>query len=104
MVDEKNLSKEEWEALNRLLIYYVDEDENTPSGKDTQAMIQLLVDVSISQAAAKVISISNTEILCGRFEQLNVTTKMYKKTMHYDVSLKSYGLSAPEGSLVQVSF
>lgn len=104
LVDEKRLSKEEWESLNKLLSYHIDEDANPFLGKDVQTIIQLLIDVSISQAAARIISINHTEIVCGRFEQLQVTAKMYQKSVHCDLSLKFYGLSAPEGSLVQVCF
>ncbi|CAA6659805.1 unnamed protein product [Spirodela intermedia] len=89
LVDEKRLSKEEWESLNKLLSYHIDEDANPLLGKDVQSIVQLLIDVSISQAAARIISINLTEIL------------YVSKSVHCDLSLKFYGLSAPEGSLVQ---
>ncbi|XP_078433928.1 calcium-dependent lipid-binding family protein isoform X2 [Wolffia australiana] len=101
VVDEKKLSKEEWELLNKLLSYYTDDDARMPSGNDARSLIRLLVDVSIFHAAARIVSMNHTEILCGRFDQLQVTAKMYKRTVHYDLSLKFYGLSSPEGSLIQ---
>ena len=67
-----------------------------------QNMIQLLVIVSIGRAAARIISINQTEIVCGRFEQLQVSTKFKHRSTHCDVLLKFYGLSAPEGSLAEV--
>lgn len=65
-------------------------------------MVQFLVTVSIGQAAARIISINQTEIVCGRFEQLQVSTKFKNRSTHCDVSLRFYGLSAPEGSLAEV--
>ncbi|KAI3834068.1 hypothetical protein MKX03_035864 [Papaver bracteatum] len=97
---EEKLTKEEWQAINKLLSYQPDEELTTHLAKDIN-MIQFLVNVSIGQAAARIISINETEILCGRFEQLNVTTKFYPRSTQYDVSLRFYGLSSPEGSLAQ---
>ncbi|CAL5415223.1 unnamed protein product [Camellia sinensis] len=53
------------------------------------------------QAAARIVNINQTEIVCGRFEQLLVSTKFKHWSTHCDVTLRFYGLSAPEGSLVQ---
>lgn len=99
---EERLSKEEWQAINKLLSYQPDEDLMSHSGKDLQNMIRFLVTVSISQAAARIININQTEILCGRFEQLNVSAKFKHRSTHCDVRLRFYGVSAPEGSLAQV--
>ncbi|KAK1307197.1 hypothetical protein QJS10_CPA10g01575 [Acorus calamus] len=101
LVEEGKLTKDEWQAINNLLSYQPEEDATFILGKDMQNMIQFLVNVSIGQAAARIININQTEILCGRFEQLQVTTKMYHKSICCDMSLKFYGLSAPEGSLAQ---
>ena len=65
-------------------------------------MIQRLVTVSIGRAAARIVSINQTEIICGRFEQLEVSTKFKHRSIHCDVLLRFYGLSAPEGSLAEV--
>lgn len=74
------------------------------SGKDMQNMIKYLVTVSIGQAAARIMSINETEILCGRFEQLHVSTKVKHHSTHCDILLKFCGLSSPEGSLAEVYF
>ncbi|KAH7682946.1 Vacuolar protein sorting-associated protein 13 [Dioscorea alata] len=97
---EERLTKEEWHAINKILSYQVDED-TTLLGKDMQHMMLFLVDVSVNQAAARIIDINQTEIVCGRFEQLHVTTKLYHKSIHCDVSLKFYGLMSPEGPLAR---
>lgn len=102
-VEEEKLTKEEWQAINKMLSYQTDEDVNSFSGKDLQNMIHFLIDVSIGQAAARIININEIEVVCGRFEQLDVTTKLYHKSIHCDVSLKYCGLSCPEGSLAEVS-
>ncbi|XP_057475541.1 uncharacterized protein LOC130763619 isoform X1 [Actinidia eriantha] len=98
---QERLTKEEWQAINNLLSYQPDEDLALHFGKDSQNMIHLLVNVSIGQAAARIINISRTEIVCGRFEQLHVSTKFKHRSTHCDVTLRFYGLSSPEGSLAQ---
>ena len=69
--------------------------------KDMQNMIQFLVNVSIGPAAARIINMNQTEIVWGGFEQLDVSTKFKHWSIHCDVSLKFYGLNAPEGSFAQ---
>ncbi|KAK9670363.1 hypothetical protein RND81_13G196500 [Saponaria officinalis] len=98
---QEKFTKEEWHAINNLLSYQPDEELSLYSGKDAQNMIQFMVDVSVGQAAAKIVDIHETEVICGRFEQLNVSTKFKHRSIYCDVSLKMYGLYAPEGSLAQ---
>lgn len=74
------------------------------SAKDVQNMVQFLVTVSIGRAAARIIGVNQMEIVCSRFEQLQVSTKFKHHSVYCDVLLKFYGLSAPEGSLTQVCF
>lgn len=100
---QEKLTKEEWQAINNLLSYQPDGELSLYSGKDGQNMVQFLVDVSIGQAAAKIIDIHGTEVLCGRFELLNVSTKLKPRSTCCDLSLRFYGLYAPEGSLAQVA-
>lgn len=95
------MTKEEWEAVNKLLSYQPDEDL-AHVGRDMQNMIQYMTVVSISKAAARIVNINNTEIICGRFENLHVSTKFKHRSTHCNVTLQYYGLSAPEGSLAQV--
>ncbi|KAL6841988.1 hypothetical protein ACP4OV_028188 [Aristida adscensionis] len=99
--EEEQLTKEEWQAINKLLSYQPDEDLSLPAEKVPQNMIRFLVDVFIGQAAARIININQTEVLCGRFEQLQVVTKLYPKSTRCDVRLKYCGLSSPEGSLAE---
>lgn len=101
---EGRLTKEEWQAINNLLSHQLDEELTLLSGKDVQNMVRFLVTVSIRQAAARIVNIENTEIVCGRFEQLQVSTKLKHQSTCCDVSLRFYGLSAPEGSLAEVGF
>lgn len=101
---EEKLTKEEWQAINNLLSYQPDEESMLRSSKDMQNMVQFMVTVSVGQAAARIISVNKTEIVCGRFEQLHVSTKFRHRSVYCDVLLKFYGLSAPEGSLTQVCF
>ncbi|XP_052204938.1 uncharacterized protein LOC127809843 isoform X2 [Diospyros lotus] len=98
---QERLTKEEWQAINQLLSYQPVEEFSSQFGKDSLNMIHFLVNVSIGQAAARIININQTEIICGRFEQLHVSSKFKHRTMHCDVTLRFYGLSAPEGSLAQ---
>ncbi|XP_010524589.1 PREDICTED: uncharacterized protein LOC104802610 [Tarenaya hassleriana] len=98
---EESLTKEEWQAINKLLSHQPDEEMVLYSGKDMQNMTHFLVTVSIGRGAASIIDINQTEMLCGKFEQLDVTTKFKHRSTQCDVSLRFYGLSAPEGSLAQ---
>ncbi|XP_057544625.1 uncharacterized protein LOC130823840 isoform X3 [Amaranthus tricolor] len=100
-LSQEKLTKDEWKAINNLLSYQPDGELALYSGKDAHNMIHFLVDVSIGQAAAKIIDIHGTEVLCGRFVQLNVSTKFKQRSTCCDLSLKFYGLYAPEGSLAQ---
>lgn len=102
-LDEEQLTKEEWQAVNKLLSYQPDEDLSFPLEKVSPNAIQFMMDVSIGQAGARIINIDGTEVLCGRFEQLQVLTKLYPKSTRCDVTLKYCGLSSPEGSIAQVS-
>ncbi|CAA0829437.1 calcium-dependent lipid-binding family protein, partial [Striga hermonthica] len=97
---EERLTKEEWEAVNKLLSYQPDEDL-AHTAKDMKNMIHYMIIVSISKAAARIVNINNTEIVCGTFENLNVATKCKHRSTHCDVTLQYYGLSSPEGSLAQ---
>ncbi|KAM7278379.1 hypothetical protein ACFE04_005513 [Oxalis oulophora] len=98
---EERLTKEEWRAINNLLSYQPEEELTSHLGKDMQNMIQYLVTVSIGQAATRIVDINQTEIVCGRFEQLDVTAKFKNRSTYCDILLRFYGLSAPEGPLVQ---
>ncbi|XP_019431159.1 PREDICTED: uncharacterized protein LOC109338390 isoform X1 [Lupinus angustifolius] len=98
---EEKLTKEEWQAVNKLLSYQPEEELIVRSAKDMQSMVQFLVTVSIGQAAARIISVNQMEIACIRFEQLQVSTKFKHRSVYCDVLLKFYGLSSPEGSLAQ---
>ncbi|KEH32375.1 calcium-dependent lipid-binding-like protein [Medicago truncatula] len=98
---EERLTTEEWQAINKLLSFQPEEELMLRSAKDAQNMVQFLVTVSIGQAAARIISVNQVELVCGRFEQLDVSTKFRHHSVYCDVLLKFYGLSAPEGSLTQ---
>ena len=69
--------------------------------KDMQNMIRSLVNMSIGPVAARIISMNQTEVVCGGFEQLDVSTKFKHRSIHRNVSLKFYGLNAPEGWFAQ---
>ncbi|WOH07393.1 hypothetical protein DCAR_0726823 [Daucus carota subsp. sativus] len=101
---EERLTKEEWQAINNLLSYQPDEELNFGSGKDMQNTTHYLINVSVSRAAAKIVNISQIEIVYGRFEQLHVSTKLKHRSTHCDLTLKYYGVSAPEGSLAQSGY
>ncbi|XP_042405096.1 vacuolar protein sorting-associated protein 13C-like [Zingiber officinale] len=101
LVEEEKLTKEEWLAINEMLSYQPDEDSNAHLGKDLHNMMQYLIEVSVGKASTRIVNIYETEIICSRFEQLHVTTMLYPKSIHCNVTLKSCGLSSPEGSLAE---
>ncbi|XP_020230234.1 uncharacterized protein LOC109811015 [Cajanus cajan] len=98
---EEQQLKEEWQAINKLLSHQPEEELMSRSAKDMQNMVQYMVTISIGQAAARIISVNQEEIVCGRFEQLHVSTKFKHRSVYCDLLLKYYGLSAPEGPLTQ---
>ncbi|KAL7618287.1 hypothetical protein Lser_V15G01600 [Lactuca serriola] len=98
---ENGLSKDEWQTINNFLSFQPDEEMATQSGKDMQNMTQRMILVSVGQAAARIININETEIVCGRFEQLQVSAKFKHKSIYCNLTLKYYGVSSPEGSLAQ---
>ncbi|KAM7259519.1 hypothetical protein ACFE04_015260 [Oxalis oulophora] len=98
---EERLTKEEWRAINKLLSYQPEEELTSHLGKDMHNMTRYFVTVSIGQAAARIVDINQSEIVCGRFEKLDVSTKFKHRSTHCDIMLRFYGFSAPEGPLVQ---
>ncbi|XP_059076567.1 uncharacterized protein LOC131042467 isoform X2 [Cryptomeria japonica] len=95
------LTKEEWNKLNELLSYDPAEDFSVLSDKEPPTMVQVSLDAMIRQSAARIVNNQKIEIMCGKFENLQVGLRLYPKSIHCDVKLKYYGLSAPEGSLIQ---
>ncbi|KAG9136747.1 hypothetical protein Leryth_004514 [Lithospermum erythrorhizon] len=99
--EEEKFTKEEWEAINKLLSFQPDKDVTLHPGKEVQNLIRYLIEVSISKAATRIISSDQKEIVCGSFENLQVSTKFKHSTTSCDLTLKFYGLSSPEGSLAE---
>lgn len=81
-----------------------DEESASQPGQDDPNMTQRMVIVSINKASARIINIYEAELVCGRFEKLQVSAKFKHKSIYCDLTLKFYGLSAPEGPLCQVCF
>ncbi|KAH9312824.1 hypothetical protein KI387_027859, partial [Taxus chinensis] len=95
------LTKEEWNKLNDLLRYDPLEEFSVLSDKEPPNMVQVALDATIRQSAARIVNNQKLEIMCGKFENLQVGLRLYPKSIHCDLKLKFYGLSAPEGSLIQ---
>ncbi|KAI4370200.1 hypothetical protein MLD38_018571 [Melastoma candidum] len=98
---EGKLTKEEWQAINNLLSHERDEDFDMTCSKDMQNMARILVTIAIGQAGARIFNRNGTEVVHGRFEQLDVSAKLKSRSKHCHVSLKFYGLSSPEGSIAE---
>jgi hypothetical protein len=96
------LTKEEWSKINQLLSYQPGEDVLNASKTDGPNMMQISFDVNIRQGSARVLDSENKEILCGTFESLQVGIRVYPKTLACKGKLQFYGLSAPEGMLIEV--
>lgn len=95
------LSKEEWKKLNELLSYHSAENFFVLSDKEPPDMLQVSLDATVGKSAARIVDNQNLEIICGKFESLHVGLRLYPKSIHCDTKLKLYGVSAPEGSLIQ---
>lgn len=96
------LTTEEWSKINQLLSYQPGEDVLNASRTEELNMMQMALDVNIRQGSARVLDSENKEILCGTFESLQVGTRVYPKTLACEGKLQFYGLTAPEGMLIEV--
>ena len=72
------------------------------SKTEASNMMQMALDVSIQQGSARVLDGERTEILCATFENLQVGIRVFPKTLACEGRLRFYGLSAPEGMLIEV--
>ncbi|XP_024384462.1 uncharacterized protein [Physcomitrium patens] len=95
------LTKEEWSKINQLLSYQPGEDVLNVSKTEGPNMMQMALDVNIRQGSARILDNNNMEILCGTFENLQVGIQVYPKTLACEGQLQFYGLSAPEGMLIE---
>ncbi|KAG0559465.1 hypothetical protein KC19_10G107200 [Ceratodon purpureus] len=95
------LTKEEWSKINQLLSFQPGEDVLNVSKSDGPNMMQISLDVNIRQGSARILDCENKEILCGTFENLQVGIRVYPKTLACEGKLQFYGLSAPEGMLIE---
>lgn len=95
------LTKEEWKKLNELLSYNSANNFFVLSDKEPPDMLQYSLDATVGQSAARIVNNQNLEIICGKFESLHVGLRCYPKSTRCDTKLKLYGVSAPEGSLIQ---
>lgn len=96
------LTKEEWSKINQLLSYQPGEDVLNVSKTEASNMMQMALDVNIQQGSARVLDGTKMEILCATFENLQVGIRVYPKTLACEGRLHFYGLSAPEGMLIEV--
>lgn len=96
------LTNEEWSKINELLSYRPGEESSLlVCNKEAPDMLQISIDATIRESAVCILDKKMLQILCGNFTTLNVGLKLYPKTLECHVKLLSYGLSAPEGSLIK---
>lgn len=98
-----DFTKEEWGKINELLNARPGEEASLLSAQETPNSLQILVDATIKESEAQILDKNKVEILCGNFVALSVGLKLYPNTTECLVKLQSYGLSAPEGSLIEVN-
>lgn len=96
-----DFTKEEWGKINELLNARPGEEASLLSAQETPNSLQILVDATIKESEAQILDKNKVEILCGNFVALSVGLKLYPNTTECLVKLQSYGLSAPEGSLIE---
>ncbi|CAM6102066.1 unnamed protein product [Calypogeia fissa] len=96
-----HLTTEEWNKINDLMSYRPEEESLALSSQEAPNMLQMEIEVSIGRSGAEVLDQREMQILCGRFEDLQVSLLSYPKSQKCDVKLKFYGLSAPEGGLIE---
>lgn len=99
----KGLTAAEWAKINELLEFQPGEErlEDLTAG-EAPNMLATAVDVTMRRNAARVVNQAGQQILDGAFEGFKVGLRFFPKTVEVQVKLDSYGLSAPEGTLVKV--
>eukprot|EP00250_Pteridium_aquilinum_P021886 c25256_g1_i1 orf=924-13886(-) len=96
-----DFTKEEWGKINEILNYRPGEEASLLSAQEAPDSLQMSVDATIKESAVRILDKKKVEILCGNFVALRVGLNLYPNTTDCLVRLQSYGLSAPEGSLIQ---
>eukprot|EP00850_Spirogloea_muscicola_P005223 SM000023S07679 [mRNA] locus=s23:814661:836470:+ [translate_table: standard] len=92
----------EWSKIIKLMTY-------TPNvivvgghtKQEASHMPQVAVDNTMQRNSAQILDCSGMEILSGSFVSLILALNFYPKTVHSTVSLQSYELLSPEGTLIQ---
>jgi hypothetical protein len=101
----KGLTAAEWAKINELLeIRPGLEGADDGASMDALNGMSLAVDVTMRRNAAQLVNDRGAQILQGAFEGFKVGMRFFQKTVEVHVKLDSYGLIAPEGTLVKVSF
>lgn len=101
---EEGLSKEEWDKIDELVNYEPGADSPlapAQEGQEAPNMLQLAVDVTVERTALKVVGADAEGVMAGAFMGVQAGMKMYPKMIAVDMRVASYGLTAPEGTLIE---
>ncbi|MCO5593425.1 hypothetical protein L7F22_047439 [Adiantum nelumboides] len=96
-----DFTKEEWAKINEFLNSRTGEEVSTLAAQEAPDSLQILVDATIKESAVRILDKEKVEILHGNFTVLSLVLNLYPNTVDCSVKLQSYGLSAPEGSLIK---
>ncbi|KAI5061209.1 hypothetical protein GOP47_0023714 [Adiantum capillus-veneris] len=96
-----DFTKEEWTKINELLNSRTGEEGSLLAAQEAPDSLQILVDATIKESAVRILDKEKVEILRGNFSALSLGLNLYPSTVDCSVKLQSYGLSAPEGSLIK---
>ncbi|GBG70050.1 hypothetical protein CBR_g4878 [Chara braunii] len=94
------LSKEEWDKLYELINYEPSIGLAPGLGQDPPHMMQIAVKLDIVRFAVELVD-SGGQVVGGAFENLSTEVEIFSKMIRCSLGLVKYGLSAPEGQLIQ---
>eukprot|EP00897_Mesotaenium_endlicherianum_P008373 jgi/Mesen1/7564/ME000392S06833 len=98
------LTEEEWAKIDELVKYEPGQESPLMPEEDDPRMLQLALDVTMERNLLRALDRQGGDVLCGSFEKLQAGVRMFTKTMRCELRLAKYGLSAPEGTLIQEPF
>ncbi|KAH7429919.1 hypothetical protein KP509_09G071400 [Ceratopteris richardii] len=96
-----DFTKQEWDKINEFLSDPAGEEASLFTDQDSSCTLLKAVNATIRKSAITIFDKSDVEILCGCFSALSVVTNLYPSMLECTLKLQSYGLSAPEGSLIK---
>lgn len=98
----KKFTDDDWKRVNHIIGYEEGKSSSRVPGEDQPNMLHTLVEVQMRHNGTKLLSASAESILELTAEGLGCEIKLYPATKVFNVGLKSYKITTPEGLLGEV--